>query len=209
MTRLNKTIREAIVDKALKESGVNSREEELVRRRAKLAGDVRLFAIGGAERERELNNLYDNAVRYAEKHKSDGLVCMDVSRSVSCEINVNFSGRAVNLYFTGETEHSYTNVVRKTYVNSSHRNRVAITSDNPLNDEFDAIIKEQRLIDELRTQVSAEVRAMVDSVTTVEKLLKLWPESKTLLPESEKTRSTQLVADVGKLNTMIGLPKPD
>lgn len=209
MTRLNKTIREAIINNAVEASGVNSREEALIKRRAKLADDVRLFAIGGPERENELNKLYDNAVKYAETHKCDGMIHIDVCRSSSYEINVNFSGRSVDLYFTGEPKHSYDNRVSKPYVNSSYRSRIAITIDNPLNDEFDAIIKEQRVINELRTQISAEVRAMVNSVTTVKKLLELWPESKGLLPESEKPSSTALVADVSKLNTTIGLPKPD
>lgn len=209
MTRLNKTIREAIVDNALKASGVNSREEELIKRRAKLADDVRLFAIGGVEREKELNEIYDKAVKYSKNHMSEGMIDIDVSRSSSYEINVNFAGRAVDLYFTGEPKHNYDNRVFKPYVDSSYRNRVAITSDNPLNDEFDAIVKEQRVIGELRTQLSAEVQAMVDSVTTIKKLLELWPESKSLLPENEKPSSTALVADVSKLNTMIGLPKPD
>jgi len=207
MTRLNKSIREGIINNAIAASGVNTRQDALITRRAKLADDVRLFAIGGAGREAELNSAYNKAVKYAKTNSVENFIEIEVSRSESYDIEVNFAGRAICLYFTGKSEHCYSGRVFKPYVNTNYRNRVAITADNPLNDEFDAINKEQRIIDDLRTQVKFEVTAMVNSVTTIKKLLELWPESEDLLPAGEKSQSTALVSDVNKLNTMIGLPK--
>jgi len=207
MTRLNKSIRNSIINNAIKASGVNTRQEALIKRRAKLADDVRLFAIGGSEREAELNAAYDKVVKYAKTNTVESFIDIEVSRSEGYGINVNFAGRAVDLYFTGKEEYCYSDAVSKPYVNTSYSKRIAITADNPLNDEFDAINKEQRIIDDLRTQVKSEVTAMVNSVTTIKKLLELWPESEGLLPAGEKSQSTALVADVNKLNTMIGLPK--
>lgn len=83
---------------------------------------------------------------------------------------------------------------------------MVITADNPLNDEFDAIELEQRTVNDLRTHVKAEVTAIVNSVTTIKKLLEIWPESKELLPPDEQVQSTAIVANVDNLNTMIGLP---
>lgn len=209
MTRLNKSIREDIINNAIAASGVNTRQEALITRRAKLADDVRLFAIGGAERDAELNATYDKAVKYANTNSVEGFIDIEVSHSTSSRINVNFAGRAIDLYFTGKEKHCYSDNVSKPYVNTGYRNRVAITADNPLNDEFDAISKEQRSIDDLSTQVKYEVTAMVNSVTTTKKLLELWPEAKDLLPNEEKSQSTAIVADVNKLNVMLGLPKDE
>lgn len=60
MTRLNKNIREAVIKNAIVKSGVTAREDALITRRAKLADDVRLFAIGGGvEKEAEILATYD------------------------------------------------------------------------------------------------------------------------------------------------------
>lgn len=118
------------------------------------------------------------------------------------EVCCNFQGRAVDLpYNGGKGKHVHKHLCR-----SSYRNRVAITADNPLNDEFDAIEAEQKVINDLRTSVKSEVTAMVNSVTTIKKLLEIWPEAKELLPPDEQVKSTAMVASVDNLNTMIGLP---
>jgi hypothetical protein len=203
MTRLNKATREAIIENALKSSGVTTREEALITRRAKLADDVRLFAIGGVEREAELNDVLEKVMK-SVKQLDDKLFVIDkpLARN-DYEIAVNFAGRSSTLHFNGY-EYRTRPLVYKDFV---HHERVVITADNPLNDEFDAINKEQRIVDDLRLHVASEVRAMVNSVTTIKKLLEIWPESKDLLPKNEQVQSTALVADVAKLNAMIGLPK--
>lgn len=206
MTRLNKSIRESIIKNAIDASGVTSRQSELVTRRAKLADDVRLFAIGGAEAEKKLDSEFAKIKKQLDKLDSKYFQYTDyVQPRKDYDIDVNFSGRAIRLFFNGqETSSREFKFVRKNYV--AHE-RVVITCENPLNDEFDSINKEQQIINDLRTQVKAEVAATVNSVTTIKKLLEIWPEAKDLLPKEERVQSTALVADVQKLNAMIGLPK--
>lgn len=208
MTRLNKTIREGIIKNAIDASGVTSRQDAVVIRRAKLADDVRLFAIGGVEVEKKLDAEFAKIKKQLDGLSSNYFQYMDyVQPRKGYDIDVNFSGRAIRLFFNGqETSSREFKFVRKNYI--AHE-RVVIKSDNPLNDEFDSINKEQSIIDDLRVQVKSEVTAMINSVATVKKLLEIWPEAKDLLPEDEKVQSTALVADVQKLNTMIGLPKED
>ena len=206
MSRLNKAIREAIIDNAINASGATARHDANVIRRAKLADDVRLFSIGGVEVEKKLDAEFAKVKKQLDKLDNNHFQYADyVSPRCDYDIDVNFSGRAIRLFFNGqETASIDFKFVRKNYVGHQI---ITITSDNPLNDEFDAVNKEQRIIDDLRVQVKSEVTAMVNSVTTVKKLLELWPESKDLLPKDEKVQSTAIVADVQKLNTMIGLPK--
>lgn len=201
MSKLNKTIREAIVQNALKAAGVIDREEALVARRAKLADDVRLFAIGGEVCEQDLKRR----VEQIKTLEADG-IRVTISERKDDEIYCNFQGRSINLNFSGANKRC-SPYVYKPFVTSNGSNRVVITGDNPLNAEFDAIELEQKTVSDLRTHITAEVTAMVNSVTTIKKLLSVWPESKDLLPPDEQVQSTALVADVNKLNTMIGLPR--
>lgn len=206
MTRLNKNIREKIMRNAIDASGVTKRQADLVERRARLADDVRLFALGGIEVEKKLDSEFKKIKKQIDKLDSSLFVYLSrVQPRSDYDISVNFAGRVITLHFNG---YDYFNrdvdAVYKKYVNGV---RVNITSDSILNHEFDAVCIEQKTINDIRTQVKSEVTAMVNSVSTVKKLLEIWPEAKDLLPEEEKTQSTSLTADVGKLNVMLGLPK--
>lgn len=197
MTRLNNKIRNSIVENAIAKSGVVARQEDLIARRAKLADDVRLFAIGGVDVEKKLDSELEKVEKQLKKLDERFFkYTSHLSPRRDSDITVNFSGRAARLYFNG-LEHNQGKSVYKNYIEGI---RVVITADNPLTDEFDAIELEQRTINDLRAHVKAEVSAMVNSVTTVKKLLEVWPEAKELLPPEEKVQSTALVANVDNLN---------
>ena len=206
MTRLNNKIRNAIVENAIAKSGVVAREGELIARRAKLADDVRLFSIGGADAEKKLDSDFEKAEKQIKKLDEKFFKYTSYPRPRrGRNIAVNFSGRAARLHFNGLE----CNQGESTYKNYVTESRVVITADNPLNDEFDAIELDQRTVNDLRAHVKAEVSAMVNSVTTVKKLLEIWPEAKELLPPEECVQSTAIVANVDNLNTIIGLLSED
>lgn len=206
MSRLNKAIREGVIKNAIEACGYNRRNEALIKRRAKLANDVRLFAIGGEEKEKEVIEKFNRIKNYL-KSNEDNLISCDVDLSgKDDEVYANFSGLAVNLSFNGNLERGG-DLVYKYLVGSRYNNRVSITRDNPLYSEFEAVESEQKVIKDIKDQVVAEVTAMVNSVTTIKKLIEVWPESKELLPEEQQSQSTALVADVNRLNAVIGLPK--
>ena len=208
MSRLNKSIREGIINNAIEACGYNRRNESLIKRRANLANDVRLFAIGGEEKEREVIEKF-NRINKHLKSNEDNLISCELSLAdKDDEVYVNFSGMAVNLSFNGLVERGG-DLVYKNFVSSRYNNRVSITRDNPLYSEFEAVESEQKVIKDIKSQVVAEVTAMVNSVTTIKKLIEVWPESKELLPEEQSCQSTALVADVNRLNAVIGLPKED
>lgn len=208
MSRLNKAIREGIIKNSIDASGYSARNEALITRRAKLADEVRLLNIGGVDVEKQLDAQFKKVKKQLSTLDNSLFVYTDyVSPRCDYDIDCNFAGRSVRLYFNGQqTNTREVKYVRKNYVNGS---RVVITADNKLNDEFDAIELEQRTINDLYVQVKSEVTAMVNSVTTVKKLLEIWPEAKDLLPKEERVASTAVVADVGKLNVMLNLPKDD
>ena len=206
MSRLNKATREAIINKAIEKSGVLAREEALISRRAKLANDVRLFAIGGEDKEREIMEKFEKAKEILGSISDSPFDTSVMQPNQDDEVYVNFQGRAVNLQFSG-LESRARPYVYKPLVCCNSSNRVVIESDNPLHAEFDAIQLEQNTVLSLRAHVKAEVSAMVNSVTTVKKLIEVWPESKELIPEFEREQSASLVVSVDNLNAMIGLSR--
>jgi hypothetical protein len=202
MSRLNKAVREGIINNALNAAGVITRGEKLIERRAKLADDVRIFARGGVDQ------MEKDAKAFAKIKKliGDGVkgYSVDCEAIKDYEIYCNFAGRQIGLHFNGMPHYERELIVYKSPTISG---LVPITAENPLNAEFDAVELEQRTIDDLTLTVKAEVGAMVNSVTTIKKLIEIWPEVVALLPAEERSQSTALVADVNRLNTMLDLPK--
>lgn len=208
MSRLNKATREAIINKAIEKSGVLAREDALISRRAKLANDVRLFAIGGEGKEREIMDKFEKAKEILGSIGDSLFNTSVIQPNRDDKVYVNFQGLAVNLQFSG-FESRARPLVYKPLVSCNSANRTVIKSDNPLYAEFDAIQLEQKAVSNLRAHVKAEVSAMVNSVTTIKKLLEIWPEAKELLPPKDRVQSTAIVANIGNLNTIIGLPSGD
>ena len=205
MTRLNKQIKAKILENALTKAGVFSKDKDLAARRAKLAENVRLFAIGGKEVEDAAIKAMEKINQFLSENGHDSIIVFKAQlRGINDEIHVNFAGRSVNLSFNG----NWGEPVTKPLVMSSYRNRVAITADNPLSQEFDFISQEHRSCLELKQSITLEVEAMLSSVTTIAKLLKEWPESEDLIPDDiSLPQSTSLAVNVSNLNRMIGLPE--
>ena len=81
-----------------------------------------------------------------------------------------------------------------------------LAADHPLSVEFSQLEDERETLAKKRDDLRTEVRAAVNSCTTVAKLLRIWPEAKELLP-AYATQTTNLPAvQVDKLNAAIGLP---
>lgn len=63
-----------------------------------------------------------------------------------------------------------------------------------------------KFIDDKAT-ARAQAHSVLNSVSTVEKLLKVWPEVKPFLPKVEGIVTTALALPIASLNTMLGLGK--
>lgn len=206
MTRLNQKIREKIISNAIEQSGVIDRQENVNERRANLANDIRIRAIGGDQVEKDLSEKMRKLKAYVKKNSHHGIDCRIYENGMNDKIYVNFAGRAVNLHFNGDENGNKKRVIKYTGKNGWQK-RFAITNGEPEIEEFDDICAEQDQINKIIETITTETRAIVNSVTTVKKLLEIWPEVKDLLPEDEKQRSTVIIANVAGLNTVIGLPK--
>lgn len=199
--KLTNAIRDMIVHNAVAKSGLNDVRDTIVKQRAEWAEKVRLEAIGGVEEERKLVDIN-------KKHEAlvnsvpEGLRMSgrNPARTTN-EIWVNVAGITFSAYFHGGLGYSgYEQVYRISP--SSH----TLLADNPLVAEFHEIHNKQSEYDDKLSTLMNSVRAAVQKVTTVKKLLEVWPEAKELIPEEVEKQVKQLPAiKTEDLNKMIGL----
>lgn len=208
MTRLNNNIRDKILSNALGQAGVFKREATLKTRRADLAESCRLYAMGGVENEKKLIKVVEKRKKLlADLDFKYGIhAAMSSTVYKDYDINVAFGGMQIRLYFSGDVENTYIENDR-VYKSPAPKDRVLFAADHEFSTEFSAIEKEAETVKSLRETVTANVKAVLQSVTTVKKLLEVWPESKELIPTNVDSPSINLPSvNVEQLNTMIGIP---
>lgn len=200
--KLTNAIRDKIVNNAVDKSGLNDVRDAIVKQRAEWAEKVRLEAIGGTEFDKQLTVISE---KYTELLNSvPKQIRQDKGGVVRCYhvIYVNVAGISFNACFHGgESERRGVSVWKNTP--SSH----TLLADNPLVAEFHEIHNKQAEYDDKLSTLMNSVRAAVQKVTTVKKLLEVWPEAKELIPEEVEKQVKQLPAiKTEDLNKMIGLP---
>ena len=199
MTRLTKTLREQIVNAATAKA-VGERPANLTATRDQWIKDVceySLTSAGTSSSEVELiakkmRDLYESMPKAIRRSFTEPL-------SYDREPCINIAGRAVNMRTSNDEGLlcAYNNVY----------NRIAIPADHELAKRFTEWQAEEARIKEIEDTVRVNVLAMVNSVTTVEKLVKQWPEVVELLPANADRQVIALpTVQVDQLNTMIGLP---
>ena len=199
--RMTNAIRELIVSAAERKAGFPERAEAIRQRRAAWAEAVRIDSLGGAEAaeaieklQDELNEIYQ---RIPEKLRKDAL-----RLRTDYEIDyLNVAGLSYRMKFNGcqgfnECEQIYRICPREHVLHA----------DNPLTAEFHEIEELQEQYNSELDNLRQSVRAAVESVTTTEKLLKVWPEAAELLPTEVAPKSQLPSLPVVNLNKMIGLP---
>ena len=202
MTRLNRSIKDKIIAKAVGKSGANDRRAKLVERRAQFAEDVRVFSMGGQDnidKIIKINTKINKMLKTMPKPYNNQTRTLATSNDIYC----NIAGMSVRAYFNGHDQYGGMKNVYKMVLEDS----AVIKSDNPLCAEFHEIEKEAKAIKGLIRSVKLNVGGALEGVTTIKKLLEAWPECKELLPTDIDEVKPQLPAvRVSELNAMIGLP---
>ncbi|AZF88587.1 coil containing protein [Vibrio phage P23] len=209
MSRLNKSIREKIVLNAIEKSGVNTRQDSLDKKRAELAEKLRIKAVGGIEADNKYKDDLRKLTAYVKKNHNDDIRVRLSEVSLDDELYVNFAGMAINFNFHGGKSRNKYDLLYKYTAKNRSTSRLPITTSDDEYKEIDFVLNEQKIIDDIKETVSSQTRAVIDSVTTIKKLIEVWPESRELIPETERPASTAIVANVETLNAAIGLPSED
>lgn len=190
-TRLTNPLRDRIVANALAKAGITAAEEALQVKRFAWAEAVRAKINGAPDDELlKLEAKAAKALTLLPEHlrPDDGEILLRRDYDY-----VNLAGLSICVKFA-----------EKRIV---PRPKCAIPADDPLVQQFHDLDAEEKDLRDRRSTIRAQVRAVLNSVTTVKKLLAVWPEAKELLPENLEEAKVNLPAlAVNDLNTMIGLP---
>ena len=190
MTRLNTHIRDTIISNALEKSGNKARRDATAKRRQIWADAVRVSALGpdAAKIELIVAKADKLAAELPEGYRSGYSIA-----STRGNLTLNCAGLTVRVNEWDGMKLSP----------STH----TLLADDPLVQEFHDICSEEKANAESWEAVKTSVKAAVHSVTTVAKLLKIWPEAKELLPTYVEESKDQLPAiQVADLNKLVGLP---
>lgn len=190
-TRLTNPLRDRIVEAALTKAGITDAEAALKAKRFAWAEQVRLKINGAPDDELlKLEAKAAQALALLPAH----LRPIDDGILLRCDHDfVNLAGLTIHIHFAERRIVPHPQCV--------------IQADDPLVQQFHDLTNAEKDLRDRRATLKAQVRAALNSVTTVKKLLAVWPEAKELLPKNLEEAKVNLPAlAVNDLNAMIGLP---
>lgn len=200
MTRLNKDIRSDIVQNAV-DKAVSQRKDNLTTLRKEIANEAYKMATKDVDEPKLVKKAKRLIEELSQVLDADVINAIEAN-TLSQRIRVNYNGQRIDARFDG---------ARLSVTGVSHwfNKGFPVPANTRLADMCDNFFKEEARIKEISESVRANVRATVESVTTVKKLLELWPEAAELLPETESKGAALPVVQRDQLNTMIGLPSDE
>lgn len=217
-TRLNASIRDAILENAIEQSGVKAESIAIIEARAAFCEKVVQF---------ELDRIGETQATLRAKHKkaeSVGNTFIYVSTSKQSAnpgghsyVNANICGMRIYLYANGAlnggtathmTEETHPHLRYISDGGNFYPRQTVTIADTAYADEWNAICKRHEANNAKREELKAAVTAALKKYTTVGRLLEAWPEVKDLMPkEYTVSTGTGLALSTETLNAICGLPK--
>jgi hypothetical protein len=199
--RLTTALRNAIAANAIKKSGVNADLQVNAEAFSDLAEKVRVQIFGGEKKAAEVDAKYRQAMKIEKELRDIGVYNFYIRSGRSCDIYPSFGGDRTKLEYGKDKDDN--DIYRLTPA----RDICLLAADDSLTIEFHKLDDEKRGLEQRHEEVKVNVYAALNSVSTVKRLLEVWPESKELLPDDLDAAKAALPAlKVGDLNKMIGLP---
>lgn len=180
MTRITKYLRDRIVTNAIEKSGINTTIKTINTSIDQLGEDIRIDYFGGAE----IYQMYQETV-----NSSNDVLCFSYK---NYRFNAAFGGQRYCFSFDN-------------YIPVPH-DLLTFNSDHEFSKRFFNLERQLREAMDKRDEIETTVKGSISKFTTVEKLLKVWPEAKELIPETVKLQTTEIVLVTDDLNKMLGLP---
>lgn len=219
-TRLNASLRKAILANAIETAGLNEKQRQLIDRRAALYQDVVSAELARVGETQNSLRLKYNALR---GDGVDSFIYMQIATSSALPgshsaLSVNLCGLRVYLYANGaERGGIKTHITEETHPHLAPIDKggdfvpySGVTVESPcLRATFEDIKVQQDAVDAKEIELTNTVNAVLRSASTVGKLLEVWPDAAALLPKElqAKDAGTGLALTVETLNALCGLPK--
>ncbi len=177
--RLTKYVREQILN-ALLAHAFDAREKAL---------EAEKFALGDAV----YNDIYPEPLRKQMAALPDGFLLTD------SDVKVQFDGQRFTHVYFGERR-----LIAKSHEYSAAR---VYDAKHPLTARYDAWKKAKDDLDTEKSKAKSSAEAVLGSVTTVKKLIDVWPEVEPFAAPFNKESPCRAVAvPIQKLNAALGLP---
>lgn len=177
--RLTNYIREQVLNAVLKHA-FEAREKAL---------EAEKFALGDAV----YNDIYPEPLRKQMAALPDGFLPTDG------DVKVQFEGQRFTRVYFGERRR----------IAKSHEYNAARVYDakHPLTARYDAWKKAQDDLDAEKSKAKSSAEAVLNSVTTVKKLIEVWPEVEQFArPFAVESPSRAIALPIRELNARLGLP---
>ena len=199
--RLTNVIREQIAKNALTKSGIVAALGALQVKRHEVARDSRVFAFGGVEKTTKVDKAYEKLEKALSELRDSGS-SFYISSGLSSSIYITISGRQLGWCSYGKDSKE-----QEICLVTPNRDLCRFGAEHEITKRFDEIINEEQKLNARAKEIEATVWAALNSVTTLKRLIEVWPESKELIPENSDNAKAMLPAlRVEDLNRMIGLP---
>ncbi len=196
MTRLTNEIRDKIINNAVTKA-IGDRETVQLKAFAdKFSAKLIETAVG--DKVQELVDLEQKIKALVTSIPSDFVIYeTDEHLNRDKYVRLNIAGQAVDWQFDKE----------EVFPVTTWHNRYVIPQGHELVSLMDDYRAEVKAIDDIKTNVRENVSALVYSVTTVKKLLEVWPESVELIPTNVAKPVVNLPSiKIEQLNALIGVP---
>jgi len=200
--RLTKSLREDICRDALKKAPITKLISNLKSEIYDFSDEFRIHLLGGKEAERKLNAFIK---RVNKQIKSSGITAVALDVCTRSYMTIKYGNEVHSLYFApGErNERNYLEYPQRIV----HSYKVVNLAEHPAWEKVFG--KLQRRLEDAEKQqndLRTDINASLNSVTTVKKLLDVWPEAAELIPEKVSAATNLPAIPVISLNQAIGLP---
>jgi len=204
--RLTKDVKQIIIQNAVIKSGVYDKFVDLRIKRALLAEELRIIALGGQNKAAIIESLYDQYLSLVAKIP-DSIKRSDSPFYKRCCIEAFIGNDCYQVSFSGNGYNEPTRTSKDNVYKISPRTMIIEGGSEFAQQLMDLSHDRKELlstVDNIRSTVSVTI----EPFTTTEKLLKVWPEAIELLPATDPVvQRAQLPAiRTEQLNAMIGLP---
>lgn len=192
MSRLNNATREYILGKALEKAEIPALQVKYARDREDWMDRLRVETNGMSDADLDALNakIRKLKMQIPEKLRSSYPV-IEKRRSLYPNIGGLRIGR-----------HEFPDNTARYAISEP-----TVASDHPLAVEFHAMEDAYEEVCERKKVLTAQVMSVLNGVTTIKKLLEVWPEARELLPPNEQPIISNVPAVlITSLNAAIGLP---
>ena len=193
MTRLTNALKQEIIGKAIAGSPLTKQLKALKEKTKNCLIAIHTHHFGGAENLKKLA-IYQKAIlKLQDKLPETIRDHVSIGTSMTCNISVYVGG--YNMRISSKVDHPVINIYNENI--------------NRKSKPFKALLencKQVEILDKNISHLEGEIKTILDSVTTVAKLLKVWAEAESIIPSIETTGNLPSIV-LGDINKKLGIPK--